>query len=690
MRTKNFLRHLILGALMLPIGKLVGQTTLLGNVASGPTDFLGWDNTVTNNFPLQVRHDLNQPIEWYTNNILRVRLIGSNTTGVINGYTGLNLGGFLGLGPFGSPLVNQPYAAIHIDNNGIQESAYRPWMRTGMLLTEGSDQGYFGLKNEGAGRMHSVIAWSDNTLNDPGPDNLRFIFTGDNTAAYGIAGQLDGLEAARFVPAASGNEVFFGIGDWFTAGITPRERVDVLNGRMAIRQLPDDPAANGPFKVMVVDDSPIPSLERGVVKWVPASIFGGGANDCDWIVQSPEPHVSNTYAGSTCPWSLQHGVGIGIDVPRAKLHVFHSDYSLLGRIGTWSRVVADDMINIFQGVLGESGPDPMDQYVGHVEGVHGFAYNGKTTIGVRGHGLFDNTVQGSNAGHLVGVQGVAEATNSQQVSFMAGLYGTVIAPPGTPNAWAAFINGPAFITQPWTISDENLKTDIEDAAPVDAASALNALSLHTYTFNHAAAPAMVLPLGEHLGLLAPELEQVLPDLVMDAMHPAEYDSLGNVTAEAVPFKAVNMQGLIPYLIGGHQDQTATMAQMQQQIAAQNETIAQMQEMVAACCASPTDGDQRMHLENGGLIMGKDRDLIIQPNPFSEPPTVLYTLERAGRMQLVANSADGKQLSVLHEAAMEAGEYQLVWDTNTLQPGMYYLTLLLDKEPVVKKAVKVQR
>ncbi|MBK8499535.1 MAG: hypothetical protein IPL52_12165 [Flavobacteriales bacterium] len=60
------------------------------------------------------------------------------------------------------------------------------------------------------------------------------------------------------------------------------------------------------------------------------------------------------------------------------------------------------------------------------------------------------------------------------------------------------------------------------------------------------------------------------------------------------------------------------------------------------------------------------------------------------MQLIANSADGKQLSVLHEAAMEAGAYQLVWDTNALQPGMYYLTLLLDGQPVVKKAVKVGR
>ncbi|MBX2972945.1 MAG: hypothetical protein KF797_07575 [Flavobacteriales bacterium] len=77
-----------------------------------------------------------------------------------------------------------------------------------------------------------------------------------------------------------------------------------------------------------------------------------------------------------------------------------------------------------------------------------------------------------------------------------------------------------------------------------------------------------------------------------------------------------------------------------------------------------------------------------PNPFNEPPTVYYTLERAGRMQLLVNSADGRDLKVLHEATQEKGDYQFQWDTNALVPGMYYVTLLLDGKPVVKKAVKV--
>jgi hypothetical protein len=75
MRTKNFMKHLILGALLLTTGKMVGQSTTPGNVLALSTDFLGWNTNAANNFPLMVRHDLNQPIQFLTNNVNRMRLM---------------------------------------------------------------------------------------------------------------------------------------------------------------------------------------------------------------------------------------------------------------------------------------------------------------------------------------------------------------------------------------------------------------------------------------------------------------------------------------------------------------------------------------------------------------------------------------------------------------------------------------
>lgn len=76
--------------------------------------------------------------------------------------------------------------------------------------------------------------------------------------------------------------------------------------------------------------------------------------------------------------------------------------------------------------------------------------------------------------------------------------------------------------------------------------------------------------------------------------------------------------------------------------------------------------------------------------FNERTTVFYTMEKAGRAQLLASGSDGRGLNVLQEGTLEQGEYQFVWDTTSLAPGMYYVSLIVDGQTVVQKAVKVSR
>ena len=305
MRTKNFLSYLYLGALLLTTGKVVGQSTTPGNVAFAPTDFLGWDNTGTNNFPLMVRHDLNQPIDWYTNALLRMRLTPTllNQNWAWYQNNNLDFSGHLGIG---NPTPQLPLTYLHINSsalNGITVG-YRPWMRVGVFTSQGSDGLYAGMRLWNGG-THSLLSWSDDDNAQNQMDPLSFVFTStpDNSST---ASSLGGLEVARMVPAINGNEGFLGVGDFFTAGAVPGERVDVLDGRLRIRQLPDDQETDQAFKVMVVDDTNDPN-ERGVVKWRNINLNAG----CDWVVQdifpNTPPHVSNTYDGSKlhmeqAPW----------------------------------------------------------------------------------------------------------------------------------------------------------------------------------------------------------------------------------------------------------------------------------------------------------------------------------------------------------------------------------------------------
>ena len=178
---------------------------------------------------------------------------------------------------------------------------------------------------------------------------------------------------------------------------------------------------------------------------------------------------------------------------------------------------------------------------------------------------------------------------------------------------------------------------------------------------------------------------------------------GNEISAAVDYLALNTGDIIPILVGAVQRQqqnvTEAMAvqefdldEMRDQLDAQQARLDQLELLLAECCNRPADGLREDGINAVPILNDPegDRKLRIQPNPFSESTTVYYTLERGGRAQLMANSADGKELRVLQEAILETGAYQYAWNTAGLAAGIYYVTLLVDGQPVVKKAVKVDR
>lgn len=108
-----------------------------GNNVINPADYLGCDAAST--VPLQIRHNANQPIEWYTNTIRRMTLSPTLLGQNVNLYTGLDLSGHLGIGNFTNlPGGPPPLTMIHLDNLGNQVAGYRPWMRTGVGMSDAS------------------------------------------------------------------------------------------------------------------------------------------------------------------------------------------------------------------------------------------------------------------------------------------------------------------------------------------------------------------------------------------------------------------------------------------------------------------------------------------------------------------------------------------------------------------------
>jgi len=177
------------------------------------------------------------------------------------------------------------------------------------------------------------------------------------------------------------------------------------------------------------------------------------------------------------------------------------------------------------------------------------------------------------------------------------------------------------------------------------------------------------------------LEQVLPHLVKEVQHPAQYDSLGVETAPAVNGKAVHYVGLIPYSIGAINEQQSTITQL-------TERIAVLEEQVAACCYAAGSDGQRANAGGTPTEDLRHTDLFIIPNPVADLTRLRYTIATPGRTRLEVADANGRVLEVLEEAVREVGAFEYGWNTQGLAPGSYHCTLYLNDALVVKKAVKL--
>ena len=294
----------------------------------------------------------------------------------------------------------------------------------------------------------------------------------------------------------------------------------------------------------------------------------------------------------------------------------------------------------------------------------------------------------------------AEADNGTE---NYGIWAT--APTSCTNCYAVYSEGDQLSTTAtaWTYSDEGLKENVE--AITNGLERIMALQPKTYQFLTDEYDFMNLPHGPQFGLIAQEVESVIPEVVRAVHRPMEMDEDGNVLHPQLEFKALNYGLLIPIVIAAVQEQNATITDLQQQLAdaqtssdelaamqdqlmAMQQQMASMQDQLAACCAGGMVPEAEPRNAEG-TISGNARALAIQPNPFVGQTTLTYTLDHAGAAALMVNSADGKELRMLMQASMEAGQYQFAWNTADLAPGMYYVTLLLDGESVVKKAVRVR-
>jgi hypothetical protein len=521
MRTKAFFHPAMLAMGLFAFQNGQAQVSIESNSPVFPgTDYVGWDNTT--NVPLMIRHDANQPIQWFTDARRRMQLYHTLQLGIINGFDTLDLSGYLALS--GSPAffnASRPFSRLHLaDTSGVtlinaQQFGFRPWQRNGITFTGNADHGYFGQEHNGRDTTDMVLSWSnDFGTGQFSPDHLSIRFLSNHTGAASGASSMQGLEAMRFFPVDR-DRVHVGIGDWFAGNILdpnitePTEMLDVLTGRVRIRQLPTEAEMDTTWKVVVVNDD-------GVLGWRdPGSVPVG---DCDWEVgvTPNEPHITTAHTSGSCDWDNRHGVGIGVDIPEHKLTVFHDDISLLGNaiaIHGKTRIALDAQGNVV-GVDGDAAP-PSNVVADQLSiGVMGQSSTSRVAAGVVGIGALLPGDDGQSD-LVVGVAGFAQGTDNADMG--CGIYGSAS---GSADDWAGYFVGNVncigtgyYVGGTFVASDAAFKTNVLDLE--DPLSVLMALQPRSYDHLVDQYDFLDLPEGRQVGLIAQELELVVPNLVRE-------------------------------------------------------------------------------------------------------------------------------------------------------------------------------
>jgi hypothetical protein len=277
--------------------------------------------------------------------------------------------------------------------------------------------------------------------------------------------------------------------------------------------------------------------------------------------------------------------------------------------------------------------------------------------------------------NLFGIRGNVQAGACTE--NMYAVYGEITGTASNQN-WAVYANGPAGGTTFWNPSDEQLKENIQ---PIEGAlNTLMALQPSSYYFRANEYPQLALPSDQHFGLLASNLEEVMPTLVRQAHVPARHDLDGNTVAEALDFKMVNYTELIPVLIKSVQEQ-------QQQ-------ISQLTAMVQECCgfdaAARSASETESETMESDVTLSDEGNIILNqnvPNPFAERTTIDYEINQSfEKAQILFHDQHGKLIQV--SEITQTGKGRLNVFADDLSSGTYTYSIVVDGKIISsKKMVK---
>lgn len=571
----------------------------------------------------------------------RLAFLPTGASATVNSYS-IDQSGFALLGG-GNSIT--PWSVFHLsDGSPGPQEPYREWMSKGLIATSSARTLSFGVSPYSA---EPTVQWGGTGYNP----RLRFQYTAAN-GSQGDAGTIGGkniMTLDKYGVRIGGFELWW-----------PNEQPALtVNGHLALMDQPYKPWID---RILVLGDTGVVGysliedlLPNDLLQW------HRHCDGMDNIVTAWDNQLGYPWEGSL--------VGIGLCEPSAKLHVRRIVDTGGGavQVTTLSEnpLTADNNIAM-QAYCSPPSPSPTSTEYG----LHSLAQDGYTNYGVHSTGWSNSAMGDLN----VGVFGRANCTHPGQKAFGIWGVGQADAPCA---AYAAWFDGNVLYTgETVHVADLNVKTNI---VPLSGASNLIAQLLpKRFNFNTGAFPNLRLPAGPHMGLLAQDVEAVIPGLVKDVERPGVYSSNGALMEAPVTTKTVNYTELITLLIAAFKEQQARFntvtASLQSQITALSNTV-------NSCCQGGGNFRSVEQVENGG-------GLLAVPNPFSGATVLHYGLEAESEVRLVVLDGAGQLVQEIFAGTLPAGEHQAEWRAGDVAAGLYHVTLWVNDKAEIGTVLKV--
>ncbi|WP_018615456.1 tail fiber domain-containing protein [Segetibacter koreensis] len=299
----------------------------------------------------------------------------------------------------------------------------------------------------------------------------------------------------------------------------------------------------------------------------------------------------------------------------------------------------------------------------------------------RGYGVYA-TASGT-AGTRYGVYGQATGSGGNRY----GIYGYACAGPSN-NAYgvygqaacgsfraAGYFAGNVWANNYFRFSDRKLKKGITPLK--NSLQQLMKLKPSSYQFNTTGIEKMGLSSGNQMGLIADEVRQVFPELVQEAVKPAEYSENETLISSEEKFEGVNYEGLIPVLIASVQEQQKTIADLKSQNEELKVRLTKLEQSITLN-DDKVPGKTVTSVSLNSVMLEQNN-----PNPFNENTVINYYLPQQSA-NAVLNITDLSGRIIKSIPITQKGKGQIILKAGQLQAGTYQYSLSMGGKLLVTK------